>query len=192
MSRGQMRHLSKPLKTFCVFHRFFALPSNWLASLCVSVHGMPGCREGKTGRRGSWIEMWLCCCQALPHELPFSFSTRTERRSVKGVEEEEGGGRGGRRRRREGEGERESERDTLHLSSSGLIGVAKPIHISSGVPITQTPYTKPPLLLHHPPTPSSPPVSCQSSAACTSCRCFELRASSSWIMGAVMTLSQGL
>lgn len=48
-------------------------------------------------------------------------------------------------------GERESERDTLHLSSSGLIGVAKPIHISSGVPITQTPYTKAALLLHHHP-----------------------------------------
>ena len=101
MSRGQMRHLSKPLKTFCVFHRFFALPSNWLAGLCVSVHGMPGCREGKTGRRGSWIEMWLCCCQALPHELPFSFSTRTERRSVKGEEEEERGRRGGGREEEE-------------------------------------------------------------------------------------------
>lgn len=136
-----MRHLSKPLKTFCVFHRFFAPRSNWLAGLCVSVHGMPGCREGKIGRRGSWIEMWLCCCQALPHELPFSFSTRTERRSVKG------GWGGGRMKKRKGERERGSERDTLHLSSSGLIGVAKPIHISSGVPITQTPYTKPPLLL---------------------------------------------
>lgn len=189
MSRGQMRHLSKPLKTFCVFHRFFALPSNWLAGLCVSVHGMPGCREGKTGRRGSWIEMWLCCCQALPHELPFSFSTRTERRSVKGEEEEERGRRGGGREEEE-EGwvrEREWKRHTSFVIQRPDWSGKANSHLEWSSHHTNPLYqTSTPLL-----TPASPPVSCQSSAACTSCRCFELRASSSWIMGAVMTLSQG-
>ena len=45
--------------------------------------------------------MGWCGCDALLHELPFSFATRTERRSVKGEEEEGRGRRGGGREEEE-------------------------------------------------------------------------------------------